>query len=266
MKVMYTGGTGRMGVVIRESLAGRYDAVRLLSRSPVDSLHESESVIRGDLTDLAAVEAAAEDVDVIIHLGGISDEAPFEEILESNILGTYNVYEAARRQHVRRVVFASSNHAIGFYPTDVALTASMPVRPDTYYGTSKVFGEGLARLYYDKWGIESVCLRIGSFRQRPEDERQLSTWLSHRDGVELIRCSVETADVGFVVAFGVSANRRSWWKDDPGAASLGFRAVHDSEGFADSVRGRSVAVDVQPEALTRQGGPFTQADYRGGVG
>ncbi|RAJ71242.1 uronate dehydrogenase [Streptomyces sp. Amel2xB2] len=257
--VMYTGGTGRMGSVIRERLAGRYPRTVLYARSqPESSLFPGEEVVVGDLADLDALTAAARGVDVVVHLGGLADEAPFSDILETNIAGTYHVYEAARRAGVRRVVYGSSNHVTGFHDVSEVLTESSLLRPDTYYGVSKAFGEALAALYHDKWGVESVLLRIGAFRPEPEDVRQLSIWLSWDDGAELVRCAVDAPAVGCQVVYGCSANSDSWWDGTAGWAAIGYAPRDDAAGHADRV-------DRTRGEPTLQGGGFTAADYRGGI-
>lgn len=210
-RVLMTGAGGRIGQVLRENLRAGYPQLRLFVRDPVYDVRPSEQLIIGHLRELDRMQEAMEGVDVVVHLAGIPDEATFSEILETNIVGTYHVFEAAKRSRVRRVVFASSNHATGFYPVSTIITPDVPVRPDTYYGVSKVCGEALGRLYHDKWGLEVVCLRIGSFRAKPEDARQLSTWLSHRDAIKLVRKSIDAPDVGFTIVYGVSANTRAWW-------------------------------------------------------
>jgi uronate dehydrogenase len=197
-------------------------------------------------------------IDVVIHLAAIADEAPWDDILKSNIEGTYMVFEAARQAGVRRVVYASSHHVIGFYPAAERVGPAHPVRPDSYYGVSKVFGEGLARLYHDKWGLEVVCLRIGCFRPQPEDVRQLSAWLSHRDGVELVRRSVLAPEVGFTTVYGVSANTRGWWDNDEAAASIGYVPRDDAEAHA------ALFSPADP-APAVHGGRFADPSYRGGV-
>ncbi|MGF2949691.1 NAD-dependent epimerase/dehydratase family protein [Microbacterium alcoholitolerans] len=257
--VLYTGGTGRMGRVIREGLAGRYDRVVLYARSsPDEPLHPGEEVVIGDLSDLAGLTAAAAGADVIVHLGGIADEAPYEQIRAANIDGTYHVYEAARRAGVRRVVYASSNHVIGFHPADEVLDESAPLRPDTYYGVSKAFGEALASLYHDKWGIESVLLRIGTMRPAPEDTRQLALWLSWPDAVELTRCSIESGPVGCQVVYGVSANSEQWWNSAVGWDAIGFVPRDDAAEHAENV-------DRSAPTAAFHGGGFTAVDYEGGI-
>jgi len=157
---------------------------------------------------------------------------PVEDaILETNICGTYSVFEAARLEGCRRIVFASSNHAVGYYPVEQVIGTDAPPRPDTFYGLSKAFGEGLGSLYHDRDGLEAVCLRIGSFVAEPTEPRHLWTWLSHRDGAQLVRRSLEAPDVGFLVVFGVSNNRRSLWRRE-GWDRLGYEPEDDAEAFA----------------------------------
>ncbi|MFF2050547.1 NAD-dependent epimerase/dehydratase family protein [Leifsonia sp. NPDC058194] len=257
--VLYTGGTGRMGRVIRDGLAGRYDRVVLYARSePTEPLHAGEEVVVGDLADLDALVAAASGVDVIVHLGGVADEAPFTEIRTANIDGTYNVYEAARLAAVRRVVYASSNHVVGFHPATEVLDETAGLRPDTYYGVSKAFGEALARLYHDKWGVESVLLRIGTFRPEPEDARQLALWLSWRDGIELTRCAIESGPVGCQVVYGCSANTDGWWDGRAGWDAIGYVPQDDAADHA-------AAISSDAAAPQFHGGAFTASDYEGGI-
>lgn len=255
--VLLTGGAGRIGRVLRTELAGRYATLRIFDRNATEALHPSEDHIVGDLADMDAVHRAMAGMDAVIHLGGLPDEAPFEDILQSNILGTYHIFEAARHSGVPRVVYASTNHVTGFYGTKDAVSVEMPMRPDTFYGVSKGFGELLAQLYHDKWGLEVVCLRIGSFRSEPSDERQLSTWLSHRDGAQLIAQAVEAELPGLVTAYAVSDNSRNWWSIDPARMSLGYKPVDDAEAFADR---------VAAAPFRHQGGAFTDPSYRGGLG
>lgn len=255
-RVLLTGAAGRIGSVLRHGLRERYPAVRLLDVTAISDAEEGEEVITADLRDLPAVEAAMADVDAVVHLGAISGEAAFSEICEHNVVGTYHVFEAARLQDATRVVYASSNHATGFYRESDRIGPGAPVRPDTYYGVSKVFGEALARLYADKFGLQSACLRIGSFGPRPQARRELATWLSHRDAMELVRCCIDVPDLGFAIVYGVSANTRGWW-DNPEADRIGYRPVDDAEDFAAEV----LADDAEPGAgeARFQGGPFTAA-------
>ena len=192
-----------------------------------------------------------------VHLGGVSVERSFEEILPANIQGVYHVYEAARLHGVRRVVFASSNHVIGFYEQGAQLDADVPLRPDGYYGLSKAYGENLSRFYYDRYGIETVCLRIGSSFPEPRDRRMMVTWLSYDDLTDLVVRSLFTPNVGHLIAYGASANRDSWW-DNHGAAALGFAPGDSSEIFRAQVEAQPPLAADDP-AARYQGGAFVKA-------
>src|SRR5450830_863016 len=192
-RLLLTGAAGGLGRVLRESLKPYTRQLRLSDIADLAPATSSqEEIQRCDLADKAAVDALVQGCDAIVHLGGVSVERPFEEILEANIRGAFNLYEAARRHGVQRVVFASSNHVIGFYPQTQRLDTSVPHRPDGYYGLSKAFGEDLASFYFDRYGIETVSIRIGSSFTEPRDRRMLSTWLSYRDLTELVRRSLVT--------------------------------------------------------------------------
>jgi uronate dehydrogenase len=247
-----------MAAVVRDGLAERSQQVRLFSRGPVEDVRDTEDLVRGDLADLDTVTAAFEGADIVLHVGGIADEAPFDDLVQSNIVGCYNTFEAARRTGVRRVVYASSNHVTGFYPVTAKVSADSPMRPDSLYGVTKGYGELLGRLYHDKWGLEVICLRIGSLRPQPTDERQLSIWLSHPDCQRLIARSIDAVDVGFEVVYGASANTRSYWVNDEGSARLGFEPQDDSESYA------GIVAD-HPNRFTVQGGGFADPDYLGGL-
>jgi uronate dehydrogenase len=244
--IAITGAAGVVGSVLARELGSD---LRLLDIRPGPGIQ----VV--DLRQLDAVERAFTGVEKAVHLGAIPSEAPFEAILDGNLRTTYNVYEAARRQGVRRVVFASSNHAIGMYPRTQPIGSDDPVRPDTYYGASKAFGESLGRLYADKWGLEVACVRIGSFLEKPANERHLATWLSHRDGVALFRACLD-APLKYTIVFGISNNRRAWW-DMSAAQALGYSPVDDAEAFAGEV-------GPDPSAyLAAQGGTYADPDFRG---
>lgn len=255
-RILVTGAAGRIGSVVRAGLRGRYPAVRLLDVAEMGDAGEGEEVVTADLRDYPAVEAAMAGVDAVVHLGAIPSEAAFGEICAHNIIGTYHVFEAARRRGAMRVVYASSNHATGFYRESERIGPDAPVRPDTFYGVSKVSGEALARMYVDKFGLQVACLRIGSFGPRPQARRELSTWLSHGDAVELFRCCLDARDLGFAIVYGVSANTRAWW-DNPEADRIGYRPVDDAEDFAAELLAGGEASE-SPEG-DFQGGPFTDA-------
>lgn len=256
-RVLITGAGGNIGRTLRAGLRGRYLLVRLLDVVPQEAAEAGEEVLTVDLNDREATEAAMEDLDAVIHLAAIAGEASFDEILSANITTMYSVLEAARRAGVRRVVFASTNHVTGFYPRTETIGPDDPIRPDTFYGVSKAFGEALGRLYADKHGLEVVCLRIGSFAERPTNLRQLSIWLSPRDCIELVRCCLDAPEVGFEIVYGVSANTRSWWKDDA-AARLGYRPQDNAEDFAEEVGESTEAPGRLADRV--QGGSFAEED------
>jgi uronate dehydrogenase len=228
-RLAVTGAAGTIGSVMRSGLTGHAGVLRLMDVVPLEA-GPGEEVVQGDIRSLEDARHALAGCEAVVHLAAIADEAEFEEILDTNIRGTFNVFEAARLEGCRRVVFASSNHAIGFYPVGETIGVDVPVRPDTYYGVSKLFGENLGRLYHDRHGLEVVCLRIGAFLPEPERPRHLSIWLSHRDAVQLVRRSLEAPDVGFLTVYGTSDNRRSWWLRD-GWDRLGYAPQDQAETF-----------------------------------
>jgi uronate dehydrogenase len=245
-RLLITGAAGNIGQVLRKGLTGVASTLRLMDREPLTA-ELGEETLTGDVRSLEDARRAAAGCDAVVHLAAIADEAPFETILDVNIRGTYNVFEAARLEGCRRLVFASSNHVIGFHPVGETLTPDVPIRPDSYYGVSKAFGEALGRLYHDRHGLEVACLRIGTFAAEPRTERHLSTWLSHRDAVQLVRCCLDAAPFGFLIVYGTSGNRRSWWRS-PGWEVIGYRPQDDAEAYADRVEG--------PSTYRFQGGEF----------
>ncbi|MGW0390510.1 NAD-dependent epimerase/dehydratase family protein [Streptomyces sp. NPDC003042] len=230
--VLLTGAAGGLGTLMRELLPAYGYELRLLDLAPIAGAPDA---VIADLADQEALREAVRGVDAIIHLAGISLEAPFGKILAANIEGTYNVYEAAREEGVRRVVFASSNHAVGFTPRpragDELVQVHTPHRPDTLYGLSKSFGEDLAQLYWDKYGLETVSVRIGSCFAEPTSVRMLSMWLSPADAARLFHASLTADDVRHTVVYGSSANTRLWW-DLSTARALGYDPQDDSERYA----------------------------------
>jgi uronate dehydrogenase len=253
--LLLTGAAGGLGRVLRPRLRGRARVLRVSDIAPIAAAGEGEEVVTAALQDSAAVAALVEGCDAIVHLGGISTEGPFAPILEANIVGVWNLYEAARRHGVRRVVFASSNHVTGFYRQDEVVAPADPVRPDGHYGLSKAFGENVARFYFDRYGIESVCLRIGSSFPAPKDRRMLATWLSYDDLERLVVASLSAPVVGCSIVYGVSANERVWW-DNTSASHLGFRPRDSSESFRAAVEARRPAADPRGPAALFQGGAF----------
>jgi uronate dehydrogenase len=250
--VLITGAAGGVGGHLRRELGGRYD-LRLSDLRPIPDLGARERFTKANIARLPDALRITRGVDAVIHLGGYSVEGPWADILEANIVGCYNVFEAARRNHVRRFLFATTNHAVGFYPRTETIDHRVPVRPDGRYGVSKVFGEALGSLYADKYGLEVFCMRLGNVAPAPVDERRLSIWMSPRDLAQMCVIGLEHPDVRFEIVYGISGNARRWY-DNSNAERLGYRPADDSEPFAAEVLAREPPGD--PAALRVQGGPF----------
>lgn len=259
-RLLITGAAGRLGSQLRRHFAGRFEALRLSDRVDMGAAGPGEELSVCDLGDAAAVERLFEGVDACVHLGGQPNEAPWPVIMNANIAGVVNVWEAARKAGTRRMVFASSNHAIGFQPRTKKLDHNSPARPDTRYGLSKAFGEDTALYYANKHGIEAMCMRIGSCRAEPTDERCLATWQSYADFCRLVDVGL-TASFVYEIVYGVSNNRRSWW-DNSNATRLGYRPQDDAEDWADRLKGK-----ISPHAIDElfQGGPYCATDFTGDV-
>jgi NAD(P)-dependent dehydrogenase (short-subunit alcohol dehydrogenase family) len=229
-RILLTGAAGAIGTMLRPRLARPGRTLRLLDIAPL-SPGEAEEVVPGSVTDLDTMVTACANVDAVVHLGGHSREAPWAQILEHNINGTYVALEAARRAGVPRLVFASSNHAVGFRPVDEDAGDYLYPRPDTFYGVSKAAGEALGSLYHDRYGLDVVCLRIGSCAERPWNERALATWLSPDDCGRLIEAAISAPSPGFRVVWGISANTRARWSL-AAARALGYEPRDDAEVYA----------------------------------
>ncbi|POF88906.1 NAD-dependent epimerase/dehydratase family protein [Pseudomonas putida] len=257
-RLLLTGAAGGLGQILRDALQAHANVVRVSDISEMaPAVGDHEEVVSCNLADKAGVHALADQVDAIVHLGGISTERRFEDILDANIRGTFHIYEAARLHGIKRVVFASSNHVTGFYPQDVQLDAHSPRRPDCYYGLSKAYGEDLATFYFHRYGIQTVSLRIGSSFPQPRNLRMLSTWLSYADLAHLVERALLADDVGHTVVYGVSANRDLWWNNRY-AAHLGFAPQDSSEQFRARLEQLPQAAADERSALL-QGGAFTSA-------
>lgn len=258
-RIVLTGAAGRLGSYLREPLTALADElVSTDLAADIGRLHPGETYRQADLADLDAVVAATEGAEMIVHFGAIPDEAPFEDILQSNIRGAYNVWEAAARHGARRVVYASSIHAVGMHRRNERIGADAAHRPDTYYGLSKCFAEDLARLYWDRKGIEAVCLRIISCAQATS-ARALGTWLSYDDLIQLVTRAVDTPTTGFTIAYGVSDNDRCP-VDNAAAAFLGYRPKDNAERFAAEILAAEPAPDPHDPAQTTHGGPFAATE------
>ncbi len=257
-KLLLTGAAGGLGTALRDRLKPNCDVLRLSDKADFGPARAGEEVMLADLADGAAVNAMVQGVDAIVHLGGYSVEGPFEPILQANIIGVYNLYEAARLHGVKRVVFASSNHVTGFYRQSQTLTADMPPRPDGFYGVSKAFGEDLSRFYFDRYGIETACVRIGSSFPEPRDRRMLASWLSYDDLHRLITACLTTPVLGHSIIFGMSNNAVTWWSNEQ-ARHVGYVPQDTSDVFRDAVYARTEAPDLNDPAVQFQGGGFVKA-------
>ncbi|MDH5539116.1 MAG: NAD(P)-dependent oxidoreductase [Rhizobacter sp.] len=254
-RLLLTGAAGGLGRVLRPRLAACCDSLRVSDIDELGAAAPGEELCPARLQDKAAVLALLEGVDAVVHLGGISVEGPFEPILEANILGAFHLYEAARIHAVKRIVFASSNHVTGFYKQSQTIDATMPVRPDGYYGLSKAFGENLAQFYFDRHGLETVSLRIGSSFAQPADRRMLATYLSFDDLERLVLAALSAPVVGHSIVYGMSDNPLTWWDNTP-ARHIGYRPQDSSEPFRAALEARQPDIDPSQPAALYQGGGF----------
>jgi uronate dehydrogenase len=251
--VLITGAAGDIGSHLRRELAGVYN-LRLSDLRPIQKLAPGETFEPGDIGDLERMVTVTRGADAIVHLGGVAAEAEWDRILHGNIVGCYNVFEAARRNGVKRILFATSNHAVGFYRRDERIDHTVYPRPDSRYGLSKVFGEQVGSLYADKYGLEVFCMRIGNVNPKPVDKRRLSIWISPRDLAQLVRIGVDHPGIRFEIVYGVSNNQRSWY-DNSNAFRLGYKPQDESEAYAGEIlAGHQDHADARVE--TYQGGVF----------
>jgi len=262
--ILITGAAGMIGTMLRPRLARPGRTLRLLDTTALTA-GEGEEAITASITDLDAMTAACQGADAVIHLAAISAEAPWHQIIEVNINGTYAIFEAARRAGVGRLVYASSNHAVGFTPRsafpvpDYAFPA-----PDTYYGVSKASGEALAALYHHRYGLDAICVRILTCDDRPPTVRSLSTWLSPDDAGQLFESCLSAERPGFRVIFGVSANTRGGWVSLAEAKSLGYQPRDDAEAYAAEVFARQGELEPDDPVLRYLGGEYTLPDLDAG--
>ena len=254
-KIVLTGAAGRLGSYLREPLLKMAD--ELVSTDLVDdigTLYEGETYVRADLANLDEILPLLEVADMVVHFGAIGDESPFEAILGPNIIGAYNIWEAAFRNGVRRVVYASSIHAVGMHPKTEFIGTDAPHRPDTFYGLAKCFAEDLASLYWYKRGVEAVCLRILSCAQ-VTNARAVGSWLSYDDLIHLVERAISTPVTGFSIVYGVSNNDRAP-VDNAKASFLGYRPKDNAEQFAAKIFAETPPVDIHDAGNMCHGGPF----------
>jgi uronate dehydrogenase len=256
-KIVLTGAGGMIGTVIREYFHAAGRPLVISDLRALSDVRSNETALHGDLSDAAFTAQLLQGADVVIHMAGISNDQPLDVVLPHNFVALNNLYVAAHAQKVERIIFASSNHAIGMYPVGRKIDTRVAVNPDSYYGTSKVWGEALGRMFWEKHGVESVCLRIGSFLPKPVSQRNLSTWLSHRDFCALLDASVYTEGLGFEIVYGVSANTRSWW--DNSTSRVPYRPQDNAEDFAAAIAAAGVPVD--PREALYQGGDYAARNF-----
>ncbi|TCM53200.1 uronate dehydrogenase [Rhizobium sp. PP-F2F-G48] len=254
-RLLVTGAAGGLGRAMRERLGKLADIVRLSDIADLGDAAPNEELMPCDLGDADAVMALVEGCDGILHLGGISVEDTFSKILNANIAGLYNLYEAAQAHGQPRILFASSNHTIGFYRQDEHIDTRSPMRPDGLYGVSKCFGEALARMYYEKFGQETALVRIGSCFEKPRNHRMLATWMSFDDFEALIGRVFHAPMLGCPIIWGVSNNDCSWW-DNSAAAYLGWRPKDNAETFRAELDAAIPMPAKDDPAALYQGGPF----------
>ena len=259
-RVLITGAAGGIGTHLRKLMKPLYDELILSDLDEPKNLAADEKFIAANLNDLGAVETLCDGVDGIVHLGGISGEAPWESILNSNIIGCYNLFEAARRKGVQRIVFASSNHAVGFYPRTETIATDVTLKPDSRYGVSKAFGEAIGAMYAYKHGLGVTCLRIGNVGPEPLDERRLAIWLRPDDLVQLIRIGLERPDLVFEVMYGISDNARAWF-DNSHAQSLGYAPEGKGDDYAEKILAAEAGRAADPPGDYYQGGTFCSDEY-----
>lgn len=270
-RLLLTGAAGALGRMLRPRMKRYCRTLRVSDIAAMDPAGEGEEVVVAPLEDEAAMYALLDGVDAVVHFGGVSIEKPFSTVLPANIVGAYNLYEAARRRGTKRIIFASSNHVTGFYGQGETIPAHVVPRPDSYYGLSKAFGENLAQFYFDRHGLETVSLRIGSCLPEPVDRRQLSSWISHDDMERLIVAALTAPVVGHSIVYGASANRTTWWDNSQGR-HVGYAPRDSSEPWRAAIEAKQPPVDpTRPEARYQGGGfvvlgPFAFAGQPGAEG
>ena len=258
-KIVLTGAAGRLGSYLREPMTAWAD--ELVSTDIVDDigkLYKGESYVKGDLANLDDMLQVLDGAEMVVHMGAYADEGPFEKLLGPNFVGSYNIWEAAYRHGLRRVIYGSSIHAVGMYPKNEFISVDAAHRPDTFYGLAKCFTEDLGSLYWDKRGLESVHMRILSCAQ-VNNARALGSWLSYDDLIQLVQRCVETPVTGFSVIYGVSNNDRAP-VDNAKDSFLGYRPKDNAEQFAAEVLANEPLMNPQDPGHMCHGGPFASVE------
>ena len=259
-RILLTGAAGQLGTQLRRGLAPLAEQPRISDRIEISDPAANEEVWLCELGNYSDVIEMTQDVDAIVHFGGAGLENKWETILESNIRGSYNIYEGARKNKVPRVIYASSVHSIGYHELETHIDADSPIRPDSLYGVSKTFVESLSRLYWDKFGIESLCLRIFSSFPQPVDRRMLWSWMSHRDMIQYVVRGLSAPRVGHTIAFGMSDNRLKV-VDDSKAGHIGYQPRDNTEAFREKVEREIPPGNSESPAIKYLGGWFCELGH-----
>lgn len=258
-RILLTGAAGDLGTFLRPHLRKHCDVLRISDIAQLDNQNDAalDEIQLCPLEDLEGMKTLLSDVEAVVHMGAASEYATansMSALLNPNIIGVYNVFEASRIAGVKRIVFASSHHVVGRYRhNDIVGTADSP-RPDSLYAVAKLFGENLGRLYFDRYGIETVCLRIGSCFPEPKDIRMLSTWCSYDDVYRAIAASLETPHVDFSVLYGVSRNKQLYWSNAQ-ATHIGFHPEDTAEDWREKIE-NTIGTEPQNFSSPWQGGTF----------
>jgi len=258
-KIVLTGAAGRLADYLRAPLSAMCETLISTDLNDLQSpTLANETFIRADLGDYKEMEELMQGAEMVVHFGGHPDEKPFDDILHANIVGCYNVWDTAYRAGARRIVYASSIHAVGLHPKNLAIDSDTPHRPDSYYGLAKCFAEDMAKLYWDKKGLEAICLRILSCAD-VGNARAVGSWLSYPDLIHLVERAVDTPVAGFSVIYGVSDNDRSP-VDNSKAKFIGYHPQDNAEKFAAEIFAKEGALDARDPDNMCHGGPFATTD------
>ena len=257
-KILITGAAGNLGGRLFDILSKKYFVLGTDIKQGNQNFKNSNFILC-DLKDYKKVLRITKKIYAIVHFGSIPVEDTFKNILNNNIFATYNVFEAARINKVKKIIFASSNHVVGFHKRKTNLDEKCMQRPDTNYGLSKCFGENISRLYADKFNIKGFCIRIGSCLDQPTDRRHLSTWISPNDLAQLVDIGI-SKKYHFEIVYGISNNNRSWW-NNKAAFKLGYKPKDRAEDYSNKNLSRNEY--VSKIALKFQGGVFVSKGFKG---
>ena len=258
-KIVLTGASGRLGSYLRKPLSKL--CIKLIStdiKNEMGSLFDNEEFIQADLSKFSEVEKIVKGSTMVCHFGALVDEAPFEDLWGPNFVGSYNVWESAKINKVKRIIYASSIHAVGMYSKTETLTSQTLHNPDSFYGLGKCFSEDLAKMYYEKNGLESVCLRIASCAP-VTTLRSLSTWLSYNDLIQMVTRCIDTPFTGFSIVYGVSNNTRKN-VDNSQCSHIGFTPNDNAEQFADEIFKGDCDEELNDQGNQFHGGPFSSTE------